>query len=99
MVGCACVIATASCQEPSEASMHRGMFTEALEDLQRALALAPNDPDVLVNICSCMINLGRKEEFQQHYAKLEQVAPTHPYVVKTQGLKTGIARFKASLSA
>mmetsp|Transcript_33323 Transcript_33323/g.61093 ORF Transcript_33323/g.61093 Transcript_33323/m.61093 type:complete len:297 (-) Transcript_33323:106-996(-) len=81
------------------ANMHRGMFNEALEDLQRALALAPNDPDVLVNMCSCMINLSRKEEFQQHYAKLEQVAPTHPYVVKTQSLKTGIARFKASLTA
>ena len=27
-----------------------------------------------------------KDEFQQYYAKLEQAAPTHPYVVKTQGV-------------
>jgi len=47
-------------------------------------------------LCCCTTHLGQKEEFNQHYAKLEQVAPNHPYVVKTQGLKTAFARFKAS---
>merc|ERR1711957_352510 len=81
------------------ANMQRGMFTEAVEDLQRALTAGPNDVDVLVNLCCCMTHLGRKDEFKQHYAKLEQVNPTHPYVVKTQSIKNVFARFKASLSA
>lgn len=78
------------------ANMQRGMYNEAVEDLQRALATAPNDPDVLVNLCCCMTHLGKKDEFQQHYAKLEQVSPNHPYVAKTQGMKTVFQRFKAS---
>merc|ERR1711920_205257 len=79
------------------ANMQRGMFSEAVEDLMRALAAAPNDPDVLVNLCSCMTHLGKNDEFQQHYTKLEQVSPVHPYVVKTQSIKDVFARFKASL--
>merc|ERR1712232_849593 len=81
------------------ANMQRGMFSEAVEDLQRSLTTAPNDADTLVNLCCCMTHLGRKEEFRQHYAKLEQVSPMHPYVVKTQGIKNVFARYKASLSA
>jgi len=81
------------------ANMQRGMYSEALEDLQRAFAMSPTDPDVLVNLCCCMTHLGKKEEFQQYYAKLEQAAPTHPYVVKTQGMKNVFTKFKASLEA
>jgi len=81
------------------ANMQRGMFNEAVEDLNRALPNAPNDPDLLVNLCCCATHLGKKDEFQQHYAKLEQVAPTHPYVVKTQSIKTVFQRFRASLTA
>lgn len=79
------------------ANMQRGMYSEAVEDLMRAIATAPNDPDVLVNLCCCMTHLGKKDEFQQYYAKLEQICPTHPYVVKSQGIKQVFARFKASL--
>eukprot|EP00933_Yihiella_yeosuensis_P079722 TRINITY_DN9309_c0_g1_i2.p1 TRINITY_DN9309_c0_g1~~TRINITY_DN9309_c0_g1_i2.p1 ORF type:complete len:328 (+),score=82.47 TRINITY_DN9309_c0_g1_i2:79-984(+) len=79
------------------ANMQRGMFTEAVEDLQRALANAPADPDVLVNLCCCMTHLSKKDEFQEYYTKLEQAAPTHPFVVKTQGIKTVFAGFKASV--
>merc|ERR1711920_606965 len=32
------------------ANLQRGMYAEAVEDLQRAVAVAPNDPDVLVNL-------------------------------------------------
>jgi len=81
------------------ANMQRGMYAEAVEDLQRAVSVAPNDPDVLVNLCCCMIHLEKREEFQQCYAKLEQACPTHPYVAKTQGLTSAFARFKASLEA
>jgi len=77
------------------ANMQRGMFSEAVEDLQRALATAQNDPDVLVNLCCCMTHLGKKDEFQQYYTRLEQVAPTNPYVVKTQGMSAIFARFKS----
>merc|ERR1711933_503633 len=79
------------------ANLQRGMFSEAVEDLMRALAAAPNDPDVLVNLCCCMTHLGKNDEFQQHYTKLEQVCPAHPFVVKTQSIKDVFARFKASL--
>merc|ERR1712083_1166382 len=79
------------------ANMQRGMYAEAVEDLQRAHAVAPNDADVLVNLCCCMTHLGKHEEFQQYYTKLEQAAPTHPYVVKTQGMKNAFTKFKASL--
>merc|ERR1712032_1220428 len=79
------------------ANMQRGMYSEAFEDLQRAAATSPSDPDVLVNLCCCMTHLGKKEEFQQYYTKLEQAAPTHPYVVKTQGMKNAFTKFKASL--
>merc|ERR1712050_409316 len=48
------------------ANMQRGKFTEAVEDLTRALAAAPNDPDVLVNLCACMTHLGKSDEFQQY---------------------------------
>merc|ERR1719343_783062 len=78
------------------ANMQRGMFTEAVEDLMRAVAKAPNDADVLVNLCCCMTHLGKKDDFKQYYAKLEQVAPSHPYVVKTQSISQVFARFKAS---
>lgn len=78
------------------ANMQRAMYTEAVEDLMRALANAPNDVDVLINLCCCMTHLGKKDEFNQHYAKLEQVAPAHPYVVKTQSISQVFARFKAS---
>jgi Flp pilus assembly protein TadD len=78
------------------ANMQRGMFSEAVEDLMRALAVAPNDPDVLVNLCCCSTHLGKNDEFNQYYAKLEQVAPMHPFVVKTQSIKDVFARFKAS---
>jgi len=54
----------------------------------RALAAAPNDPDVLVNLCCCMTHLGKSDEFQQYYSKLEQVSPVHPFVVKTQSIIT-----------
>lgn len=81
------------------ANMRRGMYTEAVEDLQRAMAVAPADPDVLVNLCCCMTHLQKKDEFQQYYTKLEQVAPIHPYVAKTQSLSNVFARFKASLEA
>lgn len=81
------------------ANMQRGMYAEAVEDLQRALAQSQNDPDVLVNLCCCTTHLGKKDEFQQFYTRLEQVAPTHPYVVKTQGLKTAFARFKTTAQA
>eukprot|EP00408_Alexandrium_pacificum_P018414 CAMPEP_0171184000 /NCGR_PEP_ID=MMETSP0790-20130122/15567_1 /TAXON_ID=2925 /ORGANISM="Alexandrium catenella, Strain OF101" /LENGTH=339 /DNA_ID=CAMNT_0011648991 /DNA_START=65 /DNA_END=1082 /DNA_ORIENTATION=+ len=79
------------------ANMQRGMYTEAVDDLTRAAALAPNDPDVLVNLCCCMTHLEKKDDFQQNYAKLEQACPTHPYVVKTQSISSVFARFKASL--
>jgi len=79
------------------ANMQRGMYSEAVEDLQRAFAVSPGDADVLVNLCCCMTHLGKKEEFQQYYSKLEQAAPTHPYVVKTQGMKNVFTKFKASL--
>merc|ERR1712151_531137 len=79
------------------ANMQRGMYTEAVEDLQRARAVAPNDPDVLVNLCCCMTHLGKKEEYQQYYNSLEKAAPTHPYVAKTQSISNAFTRFKASL--
>jgi len=81
------------------ANMQRGMYTEAVEDLVRANTAAPNDPDVLVNLCCCMTHLKKKEEFGTYYAKLEAVCPAHPYVVKTQGITTAFTRFKASMSA
>lgn len=79
------------------ANMQRGMYAEAVEDLQRALTVCPSDADVLVNLCCCMTHLGKNVEFQQYYTSLEKYAPTHPYVVKTQSIKNVFARFKASL--
>jgi len=81
------------------ANMRRQMFTEAMEDLQRALVLGPGDADVLVNLCSCTTHLRQKDEFNTHYAKLEQLHPTHPYVVKTQSIKTSFERFSAGVKA
>lgn len=81
------------------ANMQRGMFTEAVEDLQRALTQAPDDADILVNLCCCTTHLNKLDEFQQHFAKLEKVKPAHPYVVKTQGISQAFARFKASVKA
>jgi len=81
------------------ANMQRGMYGEAVEDLQRALAASPNDPDVLVNLCCCSTHLGKTEEFNQHYATLEKSAPQHPYVLKTQSINTVFTRFKSSLGA
>jgi len=79
------------------ANMQRGMYAEAVEDLQRAHSTAPNDVDVLVNLCTCMTHLKKNDEFSQYYAKLEQICPTHPFVVKTQSIKNVFAQFKASL--
>jgi Flp pilus assembly protein TadD len=81
------------------ANMQRSMYSEAIEDLQRALAAAPKDADVLVNLCSCATNLKKTDEFNQYYAKLLEVAPAHPYVVKTEGMSQVFARFKATAKA
>lgn len=81
------------------ANMQRQMFTEAVEDLNRAAELEPDNADVLINLCSCMTNLGKKDEFKKYYAKLAQVAPTHPFVVKSEGLSQVFTRFKASAGA
>jgi len=81
------------------ANMQRGMWQEALEDLLRAHSMSPNDPELLVNLCCCMTHTCKKDEFQQYYDKLEQVAPNHPYVKKTQGIKDIFSRFKASAAA
>lgn len=48
-------------------------------------------------MCCCMTHLGKKDEFRQYFSKLEQVAPTNPFVVKTQGMNTAFTRFKALL--
>jgi len=50
-----------------------------------------------VNLCACATHLGQKDQFQAYYAKLEQACPTHPHVVKTQGITSAFARFKANL--
>merc|ERR1719469_1002635 len=76
------------------ANMQRQMFTEAVEDLNRALELEPDNADALINLCSCLTNLGKKDEFQKNYAKLAQVAPKHPFVVKSEGLSQVFTRFK-----
>lgn len=81
------------------ANMQRGMYAEAVEDLQRALVASPGDADVLVNLCCCSTHLAKTEEFNQYYSSLEKHAPTHPYVLKTQSIKTVFGRFKASLGA
>lgn len=78
------------------ANMQRGMWTEAVEDLQRALQAAPNDVDLLVNLCCCTTHLGKQDEFQQYYSKLEQVAPNNSFVQKTQGMAAAFSRFKSS---
>lgn len=44
-----------------------------------------------------MTHLGKKDQFAEYYAKLEQSCPSHPYVAKTQSIKTIFARFKANL--
>lgn len=81
------------------ANMQRGMFSEAMEDLTRAHGLAPNDADILVNLCCCTTHLNKQDDFSQYYAKLEKAKPAHPYVVKTQGLTKAFASFKASVKA
>lgn len=79
------------------ANIQRGMWQEALEDLTRAHSTAPNDPELLINLCCCMVHTQKKDEFQQYFNKLAQVAPNHPYVKKTVGMKDVFARFKASV--
>lgn len=81
------------------ANMQRGMWSEAVEDLQRALQAAPNDADLLVNLCCCSTHLGKQDEFQQYFSKLEQVDPNSPYVQKTKGLSAAFSRFKSSQTA
>jgi coatomer protein complex subunit epsilon len=77
------------------ANMQRGMFSEAMEDLQRATGNTPNDPDVLVNLCCSTVRLAKREEFARYYASLEKAHPNHPYVQKTQGIRNAFARFAA----
>merc|ERR1719359_130051 len=46
------------------ANMQRQMWQEAQEDLLRAHGQAPNDPELLVNLCCCMTHMAKKDEFQ-----------------------------------
>eukprot|EP00747_Dinoflagellata_sp_TGD_P164528 gnl/TRDRNA2_/TRDRNA2_184587_c0_seq1.p1 gnl/TRDRNA2_/TRDRNA2_184587_c0~~gnl/TRDRNA2_/TRDRNA2_184587_c0_seq1.p1 ORF type:complete len:298 (-),score=87.21 gnl/TRDRNA2_/TRDRNA2_184587_c0_seq1:204-1097(-) len=80
-------------------NMMRQMFGEAVEDLQRAHATAPNDPDVLVNLVCCMTHLAKKDEAKQYLAKLQQVDPLNPHVRKMESMQQAFARFKASRQA
>jgi len=79
------------------ANMQRGMFTEAVEDLTRAHAVAPNDADVLVNMCCCATHLRKPDEFKAHYTTLEQMHPGNQYVKKTQSISTAFERFSQSV--
>lgn len=81
------------------ASMQKKVWEEAVEDLQRANQEAPEDPIILSNLCTCMTHTGKPDEFKAYYTKLEQVAPTNPYVLKTQSISQVFAGFKASLKA
>jgi len=78
------------------ANIHRGNFSEAVEDLQIAYKIDKTNPDVLINLCCCMQNLMKKEEFDQYYKELVAVAPQCPYVVKTEGVSQVFQKFKAS---
>lgn len=80
------------------ANMQRGMFTEAVEDLARAQAVAPNDADVLVNMCCCATHLRKPDDFKTHYATLEQQHPNNVYVKKTQSISTAFQRFSQSVT-
>jgi len=78
------------------ANMHRGNFNEAVEDLQIAYKIDKTNPDVLINLCCCMQNLMKKEEFDQYYKELIAVAPQCPYVLKTEGVSQVFQKFKAA---
>jgi tetratricopeptide (TPR) repeat protein len=77
-------------------NMQRGMWTEAVEDLTSVLDQDRPDANVLVNLCTCATHLGNREDFEKHLARLTQIAPTHPFVVKTQSISTAFQRFAAS---
>lgn len=78
------------------ANLHRGNFDEAVEDLQIANKVDSKNADVLINLCCCMQNLMKKEEFDQYYKDLLAVAPQNPYVAKTESLPQVFQKFKAS---
>ena len=55
----------------------KGEYNLALEEIQRALKLEPNDPDALLGEAAVFASMGRVEEAESTYKKATALRPQH----------------------
>ena len=68
-----------------------GKKAEAIAELEKALAIAPDDPDTLRLIISLLVALGREKEAETYMAKLPSGVGIDPNTL----LNIGISRYNA----
>jgi Flp pilus assembly protein TadD len=56
---------------------HKGSFPEARETFEAALALAPNDANLMFNLGQCYDQLGRKDRAEEVYEDCLKLSPNH----------------------
>jgi tetratricopeptide (TPR) repeat protein len=78
------------------ANLHRGMYQEAEEDVQRALQLDPNCALSLANAASLSVHVQKFDEFDKYMGTLCQKHPMHPLAKKSVELDQALQRFAAS---
>jgi len=72
-------------------NLHRGLYTEALEDLQSALSVNNRDADSLINMASVSVHMDK--DWEPHFNSLKEKNPSHPFVAKMNALTTAFDTF------
>jgi len=72
-------------------NLHRGLYAEALEDLQSALAVNNRDADSLINMAAVSVHLD--QDWESHFNSLKEKCAHHPFVAKLNTLNQAIDAF------
>lgn len=78
------------------ANLHRGLYQEAQEDLQRSLQIDPNCALSLANASAVSVHLQAFDDFDKYMATLGEKHPSHPLSQKSRELDQAFQRFAAS---
>lgn len=77
-------------------NLHRGLYAEALEDIQAAIALNPKDPDLMINMACANVHTDPGNAWQQQLGGIKEKFPAHPFMTSMTKLDEALAAFRWS---